>query len=304
MLVAQHKGAGLLYLECVVSQNQRASSSLLIKRTHTGTQIPSRRLDDSAIELPVMAKGSPFATFLIVGRKYAAQPSPHTLTGAPPRNTAVCFFLGLLFANFPYDYYVLWALPPTTTTTATGSPLLSREPYFAQLETHLRALHASPPLIARVLHIVIGTGIIGLIAKLYKPTEANMLFDGASLVLYLCGVTVYIANTVKGLRVVTSGVYGEADVDDPTRLAAGKEGLASGVADDLIVGREDTLKVFAASNTILALVLIGVLVLQAGQWYAQRKEDKEIEDMDRLAADQKKEARATAKSPVREKKRQ
>jgi len=41
------------------------------------------------------------------------------------------------------------------------------------------------------------------------------------------------------------------------------------------------LKVLAASNTILALVLVGVLVLQAGQWYAQKKETAEIEEMDR-----------------------
>jgi ER membrane protein SH3. len=69
-------------------------------------------------------------------------------------------------------------------------------------------LHASPPLIPRILHIVIFLGLAGLIAKLYKPSESNMLFDGASLVLYMCGITVYIANIVKGLRLVSGGQYG------------------------------------------------------------------------------------------------
>lgn len=46
------------------------------------------------------------------------------------------------------------------------------------------------------------------------------------------------------------------------------------------IGREDSLRVMAASNTILALVLVGVLVLQAGQWYAQRKEQEEMALMD------------------------
>ena len=55
-----------------------------------------------------------------------------------------------------------------------------------------------------MLHIVIGTGLLGFMMKLYKPSEANMLFDGASLVLYMCGITVYIANIVKGLRTVTA----------------------------------------------------------------------------------------------------
>lgn len=133
-----------------------------------------------------------------------------------------------------------------------------------------------------------------------------MLFDGASLVLYMVGVTVYIANIVKGLRVVTSGVYGEADPENPEFLMPGKEGIAGGVANDMIVGREDTLRVFAASNTILALVLVGVLILQAGQWYAQKKEDAEIEEMDRVAAAKKTEKEKEGhKSPTKgEKKKQ
>jgi Tfp pilus assembly protein PilO len=53
------------------------------------------------------------------------------------------------------------------------------------------------------------------------------------------------------------------------------------------ISREDTLRVFAASNTILALVLVGVLVLQAGQWYALRKEEAEIEEIEREGEEKK-----------------
>ena len=151
-------------------------------------------------------------------------------------------------------------------------------------ETHLKFLHASPPLISRILHIVIGTGIFGFVMKLYKANEANMLFDGASLVLYMCGVTVYSSNIVKGLRTVTAGAYnGPEDEPEAEKLSAGEGGY---------IGREDSLRVLAASNTILALVLVGVLILQAGQWYAQRKEAQEIEDLDK-ARDEKKKARET-----------
>lgn len=118
--------------------------------------------------------------------------------------------------------------------------------------------------------------------KLYKPSEANMLFDGASLVLYMCGITVYIANIVKGLRTVTAGAYGGPD---------GETVVESGAEGDYI-GREDSLRVLAASNTILALVLVGVLVLQAGQWYAQRKEAQELEQMDKVRDEKKKEKAA------------
>ncbi|MCJ1231283.1 hypothetical protein MMC12_007960 [Toensbergia leucococca] len=172
-----------------------------------------------------------FATFLIVG--------------------PTCFFLGILFSLFPYDYPLLWTsipIPDSYTTT---------------YETHLTFLHASPPIIPRILHIVIAVGLLGFFLKLYRPTESNMLFDGASLVLYMCGVTIYITNIVRGLRVISSGDFG----------GEGEE-LGEG---EMRLGRVDGLRVLAASNTILALVMVGVLVLQAGQWYAERKEGQEAQ---------------------------
>jgi hypothetical protein len=144
-------------------------------------------------------------------------------------------------------------------------------------------MHASPPLISRILHIVIATGLLGFLIKLYKPSEANMLFDGASLVLYMCGIILYLTNIVKGLRLATSGQY---IPDDAGTTADGQP-----IDTSEFVGREDSLRVFAASNTILALVLVGVLVLQAGQWYAQKKEAAEIEEMDRKAEEKKKQGK-------------
>ncbi|KAJ5480664.1 hypothetical protein N7539_006558 [Penicillium diatomitis] len=175
-----------------------------------------------------------------------------------------CFFLGIIFSMFPYDYPILWSTVPTPAS------------HYDYFEAHLRFLHASPPLIPRILHIVIFLGLAGLVTKLYRPSESNMLFDGASLVLYMCGVTVYIANIIKGLRLASAGQYGAALANNPDDK-------------DQILGREDSLKVMAASNTILALVLVGVLVLQAGQWYAERKDAQESET---IAAEA--EAEATA----------
>ncbi|CAK3851511.1 secretory component SHR3-like [Lecanosticta acicola] len=216
-----------------------------------------------------MPKGgvAPFATFLIVG--------------------PTCFFLGILFALFPYDYNVLWTIPSAPASDPTNPN--PRDIYFALQENHLKFLHASPPLISRILHIVIGVGILGFMMKLYKPSEANLLFDGASLVLYMCGITVYIANIVKGLRTVTAGAYGGQQLEGGETLV---DKTLEGTENDYI-GREDSLRVLAASNTILALVLVGVLVLQAGQWYAQRKEAEELEHMDKVR-DEKKHAKAAA----------
>jgi hypothetical protein len=161
----------------------------------------------------------------------------------------------------PYDYYVLWSTP------------VNRAPFFDAQEMHLKILHASPPLIGRILNLVVATGILGFVIKLYKPSEANMLFDGASLILYMCGVIVYLANIVKGLRAASAGAYGA------TREPVASEDMLGLGADEELLSREDSLRVMAASNTILALVLVGVLVLQAGQWYAQKKEEAEMAEM-------------------------
>jgi hypothetical protein len=211
-------------------------------------------------------------------------------------STATCFFLGILFANLPYDYYVLWTNPPPTEGNITGDP---REPYFLAQENHLKFLHASAPLVARMLHIIIGVGLMGLFMKLYKPSEANMLFDGASLALYMIGVTIYIANIVKGMRTVTANAYGGTALKEgETMVGKTFEGT-----EGEYIGREDSLRVLSASNTILALVLVGILVLQAGQWYAQRKEAEEIEQMDK-ARDEKKKEKASSSGSGGSKKKQ
>lgn len=151
-----------------------------------------------------------------------------------------------------------------------------------------------------MLHIVVGVGLLGFIIKLYKANEANLLFDGASLVLYMCGVVVYIANIVKGMRTVDAGAYGGKSLEEGETLL---QKQVDGEEADFI-GREDSLRVMAASNTILALVLVGVLVLQAGQWYAQRKEAEELEQMDKARDDKKKSKEAGATNGGAGKKKQ
>ncbi|KAI9882316.1 MAG: hypothetical protein M1823_005934 [Watsoniomyces obsoletus] len=183
------------------------------------------------------------------------------------------FFLGILFAQLPYDYAILFS-----PSSSSSSP--SSQDAYTILETHLRQLHASPAIVPRILHIVISVGLLGFFIKLYKPSESNTLFDGASLFLYMCGLTVYVANIVKGLRVVTEGVYGLDSTSGGSPGDTAQGGIPKTVAEG-VIGREDSLRVLSASNTILALILVGVLGLQAGQWYAERKDEQEMMSSDR-----------------------
>lgn len=131
---------------------------------------------------------------------------------------------------------------------------------------------------------MVGVGFLGFFIKLFRASESNMLFDGASLVLYLIGVGVYVANIVKGLRLVSAGAWTDADFDVKAAASPHRQGGDPLTGGEIILGREDSLKVLAASNTILALVLVGVLVLQAGQWYAERKDNEEFEKFEKEKA--------------------
>ncbi len=200
------------------------------------------------------------------------------LLGLEPRTDkakpAVCFFLGILFASFPYDFPLLWTSDPVPPE------------YYDQLEIHLKFLHQSPPLIARLLTMVISVGFIGFFVKLFRPSEANVLFDGASLVLYVIGAGIYIANIVQGLRTVSADIWSNPE-------AIKHDGPLTG---EILLGREDSLKVLSASNTILALVLVGVLTLQAGQWYAERREAADLDSQEKEKKQQKDAAAAAGEA--------
>ncbi|KAL2175931.1 Shr3 amino acid permease chaperone [Thermothelomyces heterothallicus CBS 202.75] len=224
-----------------------------------------------------------FATFLIIG--------------------PVCFALGILFASFPYDFPLLWTSDPIPPS------------FLDHLETHLRFMHQSPPLIARMLHIIVFVGFLGFFIKLFRPSEANVLFDGGSLILYVIGAGVYLSNIVKGMRAVSqpgglaAAETAARDAQDALRAAAAAAASGAGTGDapgregarydyhyqhhsgpisgEVVLGREDSLRVLSASHVILALVLVGVLVLQAGQWYAERKEADEVAKLERQEAERK-----------------
>ena len=177
-----------------------------------------------------------------------------TNRSSPPAATS--FFLGILFNNWCYDHHTLW-------NSVAATPEI-----ISAIESHYTMLASSPPILPRILHAIVFTGLLGFIIKLWKPSESNMLFDGASLGMYMIGIIMYGTNIIKGLRTVASGEYGEE------------------------IGKVDTLRIMAASQVILALVLVGVLVLQSGQWYAERKQ---AEEMRKVRMEEEKEIEAKKK---------
>ncbi|KDQ19028.1 hypothetical protein BOTBODRAFT_103426 [Botryobasidium botryosum FD-172 SS1] len=155
--------------------------------------------------------------------------------------TSVSFLLGVLFINFNVDQRVLYNIPTDA----------SVEQAFEYYKTFFNA----PP--AAMLHAMMAVGIVGIIAKLHVWDESAMFFDGSSLALFLFGVILYIAVAVPTLRTIVEPL-----------------------AEDTYEDRVEAVRVLAAGNTITILCLLGVLVMQGGQAYARRTEEKALRKLE------------------------
>lgn len=153
------------------------------------------------------------------------------------------FALGIVFTNWSADHDVLWISNDPTVESINAS------------ELHYILLAKCPRIMHIFLNCVVGVGIIAHLAKLYRGQEYNVLFDGASLVLYMIGVILYGSSSMTGIRSIRDGEYGD-------------------------LSKADSLRVLAASHVILAVVLIGVLILQGGGWYAERALQREILELE------------------------
>ncbi|KAG6333542.1 hypothetical protein ID866_5553 [Astraeus odoratus] len=148
------------------------------------------------------------------------------------------FFLGVLFICFFVDYRILHQ-PLTDEIVEDGFR------FYATFFT-------APPAIKALLHGLMGVGILGLIAKLHAWTDSAILFDGSSLAGFIFAVAVYLTVTIPGLRTIVT----------PTEV-------------DTRADRIEAMRVLAAGNTIMMVVLGAILALQGGQEYARRVELKE-----------------------------
>ncbi|KII85800.1 hypothetical protein PLICRDRAFT_44206 [Plicaturopsis crispa FD-325 SS-3] len=169
---------------------------------------------------------------------------------------SVSFFLGVLFICFNVDHRILYS-ELTDEVVADGFHFYT-------------TFYNAPPAIKALLHGVAGIGVIGLTTKVIQWDESAMFFDGSSLAGYIFGIAVYVAVTIPSLRTIVDPV---PDVD--TR-------------NDQI----EAMRVLAAGNTIIAVLLGAILALQAGQEYAKRVEAKELA---KFEAAEKKQAADTKK---------
>jgi len=153
---------------------------------------------------------------------------------------ATCFLFGVLLACFTIDYRVLFE-PLTEEIVQDG---------FQYYKTFFNA----PLGIKALLHGLIGVGIVAIITKIHRWDESAMFFDGGSLAAFIFATAMYITVTIPAIRTVVTPVEGVDTREDQI----------------------EALRVLSAGNTLIMVLLGGILALQAGQEWAQRLEMREL----------------------------
>ncbi|KAH9967335.1 Shr3 amino acid permease chaperone [Russula dissimulans] len=147
---------------------------------------------------------------------------------------------GVLLACFSIDYRVLFE-PLTEEIVQDG---------FQYYKTFFNA----PLGIKALLHGLIGVGIVAIITKIHRWDESAMFFDGGSLAAFVFATAMYITVTIPAIRTVVTPVEGVDTREDQI----------------------EALRVLSAGNTLIMVLLGGILALQGGQEWARRLEMREL----------------------------
>ncbi|RXK35668.1 hypothetical protein M231_07041 [Tremella mesenterica] len=154
----------------------------------------------------------------------------------------VCFLLGTTFTHWIADHNVLWRFP------LTSEAILESITYYSLLS-------AAPPWMGWVY---VGVGASALLSsggrgvKGWRGMNGEMLFDGGSVVLLAAITYTQIFDVFPTISLLPSPLPPNVQ-DHPTYPA-----LATAVRD------------LALDNVMTAVMLTGVMLLQAGRYYAKR----------------------------------
>ncbi|GAK66508.1 uncharacterized protein PAN0_013d4730 [Moesziomyces antarcticus] len=156
------------------------------------------------------------------------------------------FLLGTLAMHWTADHLILWQAPVTYDSVVTAY-------------TYYQDTMVDMPSIHRKLLLGIGTlAALLLISKALGGRESNWLFDGASLFLFGAAGLVYYHKIEPSLATL------------PPRAPSPGSGAVD--ARDAVFA---PLREIATSHTVLAVALVGVILLQSGQYYSERLEERE-----------------------------
>ncbi|KAI9496368.1 ER membrane protein SH3 [Zychaea mexicana] len=149
-----------------------------------------------------------------------------------------CFFAyGTYWSDWAFDYYLLWANP------ADHPSAIPRAILYYTTQTQ------APNILKYIPFVNLIIGAIGFSAGLAHFTEGNILFDGASLVLMLFGLSTHATSVRPGLEVIVA---------------------AAGETEEVVAA----LKNIAAAHFIIVLAITGIIGLQIAHYFVMKKSAK------------------------------
>lgn len=151
--------------------------------------------------------------------------------------TSCAFLLGVLFSNWPYNHYLLWDVSPDQESLTK----LALNHYVHWLEV--------PKFIPYTMYGVVGVGFFGFIFKVFKPADDLKYMEYGSFGVYVLAICCYISNVRYGIYSAQAEAWG--DYDEFTSLA-----------------------VVAASEVMLVFLILGIVVVQSGIFFAKYEDDR------------------------------
>ncbi|KAH8549981.1 ER membrane protein SH3 [Umbelopsis sp. PMI_123] len=147
---------------------------------------------------------------------------------------AACFFqYGRYWADWAFDYYLIWSDPA------------ARPNAFANAALYYANQYETPKVHQYISFVDLLIASLGLGAGLASMRDANILFDGASLVLMISGLASHVTSIRPSIAVVAS----------------------SNNEDEII----DALKNIAAAHTIIVTAVTGIVLLQVAHYFCMKR---------------------------------
>ncbi|KAK0553789.1 Phosphatidylinositol N-acetylglucosaminyltransferase GPI3 subunit [Tilletia horrida] len=171
-----------------------------------------------------------------------------------------------------------------------------------EAEVFYLSFFRAPSAVHALMHGMVFLGLIGLLAKLHRWSEVAKYYDGGSLALFVAAICMYLGVCLPNVRLLSDPsnvkLIAKSSILTQRRMEADSIARAAGLDPPESIDetsplspdeRIQSLRVIAASNTIIMILLAGVVLLQAAEWYiahvdAQAAETERRKQMRELAA--------------------
>ncbi|GAA6062403.1 hypothetical protein JCM10212_006189 [Sporobolomyces blumeae] len=216
------------------------------------------------------------------------------------------FLLGVLFTGLLWDASVLYGLKePISKATIEA------------VEGYYLTWWNGPLAVKMFLHVMMVVLFLSIVAKFARYTETAYYFSGGSILMLILTASLYIVITIPSVRTIAADPLNKNALVLPgddffsrfqqyfiTRssgsLAERAKETAARVAQLGPMSWDDRvmhIQVMCAGNTLAMGLLVGVILLQASEWYLE--EDIRKEQIEELRKEQLAAASATVGAPVK-----